>query len=361
VSTISAVILQRIRNRRTIGPSALICVLIILLFTVATVSIGRGAVPISPTNVLRILASRLTGLHVTGIDAQEGAVLWTIRLPRVVLAITIGAALGISGASLQGIFRNPLADPGLIGVSSGAALGAVISIVWGVSFAGIWTTPLVAFGAAIVMSGAVFAISNRHGRVDVVSLILSGLAMNALAGAAIGFATSVATASQLRDITFWQLGSVGGASWTLVAASFPFIVLALVVLPTMARRLDILALGEREARHLGVSVFSTQIIVIGFAALAAAASVAVAGVLGFVGLVVPHLIRLINGPSHRVLLPASAIAGAAVLTAADLVARTAAAPREIPLGVMTALLGAPLFLWLIRSTRHRLGGLGGMG
>ncbi len=344
------------KRRSAVRTPALISALTILLIAAFLLGVGRGAVPISLGEIFRIL-SRRAGLAIgESVDTQKSAVLWSIRLPRVVLAMTVGAALGVSGAALQGVFRNPLADPGLIGVSSGAAFGAVVTIVAGFSFLGIWTIPVMAFISALITSLLVFRVAHRNGRVEVVTLVLCGIAINALIGGGIGLLTSVASETELRDITFWQLGSVGGATWSLVWACLPFVIAAIVVLPTMADRLDLMALGEREAKHLGVSVERTRLIVIILAAMAVAASVAVAGILGFVGLIVPHLIRLINGPKHRVLLPASALGGAAVLVVADLVARTVAVPREVPLGVMTALIGAPLFLWLIRTSRQEAGG-----
>lgn len=319
--------------------------------------VGRGAVPIGPVEVFGILAKRLTG-HDLGIafDERKELVLWTIRLPRVILSLGIGAALGLSGAALQGVFRNPLADPALIGVSAGAAMGAVGSIVLGFTALGIWSTPTAAFIGAIITTGLVFRAAYKNGRVEVITLVLCGVGVNALAFSGVGLLTSIATDAQLRNVSFWQLGSVGGASWEFVGAVAPMIGIALVLLPTYAKRLDLFVLGEREARHLGVKVERTRLEVIVLAAMSSGAAVAVAGILGFVGLVVPHVIRLLHGPSHRTLLPASALGGAAVLTFADLIARTAVVPREIPLGVMTSIIGAPVFLFLLRRTRQSQGG-----
>jgi iron complex transport system permease protein len=349
---------QTLRQARTgrMQRTTIFSVLIVLVVSSCVLGIGRGALSISPSEILSILARRLGFAIGPQPDEQKEAVLWSIRLPRVTLSLLVGAALGISGAALQGVFRNPLADPGLIGVSSGAALGAVAAIVSGLSVFGLWTLPIAAFSGALLVSLLVFKFAHRNGRVEVVTLVLCGVAVNALAGAGIGLLTSIANDAELRDISFWQLGSVGGASWPFVAACAPFVLLAVVFLPVKARQLDLLVLGEREAKHLGVNIDRVRLVVIGLAALATGASVAVAGILGFVGLVVPHLIRLIAGPSHRTLLPASALGGAGVLTFADLFARTAAAPRELPLGVMTALIGAPMFLWLIRTSREQFGG-----
>ncbi len=335
----------------------LLSALTVLLIAAFVLGLGRGAVPISPLDVLAILTKRLSGRNFgVGFTEQQDAVLWTIRLPRVLLALGVGAALGLSGAALQGVFRNPLADPGLIGVSSGAAVGAVGSIVLGFHALGLWSVPTAAFLGALTAAAVVFRAAHRDGRVEVVTLVLCGVGVNALCGAAIGLLTSIADDDKLRNVSFWQLGSVGGATWELVRALLPFVVLALLALPRLADELDLFVLGEREARHLGVRVERTRLFVIVIASLAAGAAVAVAGILGFVGLIVPHLIRLINGPGHRVLLPASALGGAAVLTLADLAARTVTVPREVPLGVMTALLGAPVFLVLLRRTRQTSGG-----
>ena len=321
------------------------------------VGVGWGAVAIGPDEVLRVLAKRLFAWRIGGdVELQKDAVLWTIRLPRVLLSLSVGSALGVSGAALQGVFRNPLADPGLIGVSSGAALGAVAAIVGGFSAFGLWSVPFAAFLGSILATLLVFSMAHRNGRVEVVTLVLCGVAINALSGAGIGLLTSIANDRQLREVSFWQLGSVGGATWETIRAIVPFVLIALLILPRLARRLDLLVLGEREARHLGVNVERTRLTVIVLCGLACGAAVAVAGILSFVGLIVAHLIRLVNGPGHRVLLPASALGGAAMLTFADLIARTAVVPREIPLGVMTAMLGAPIFLFLIRRSQREYGG-----
>ena len=338
---------------------ALVIALGILTIFSFVLGLGRGAVSISPVQVFSILLNRLFGVGQTfgsGFSEQQSAVLFSIRLPRVLLSLGVGAALGLSGAALQGVFRNPLADPGLIGVSSGAAVGAVGSIVLGFTTFGLWSVPVAAFIGALIASAVVFRSAYKNGRVEVVTLVLCGVGVNALCGAAIGMLLSIADDDQLRNASFWQLGSVGGATWDAVKAMAPFVCLAIVALPRLAAQLDLFVLGEREARHLGVRVERTRLIVIGVSALAAGAAVAVAGILGFVGLIVPHLIRLVNGPGHRVLLPASALGGASVLTLADLAARTVVIPREVPLGVMTALIGAPLFLVLLRRTRQSQGG-----
>jgi iron complex transport system permease protein len=332
--------------------------LAVLLPLVAVANVGLGAVGIAPAQVVAILAGRV-GIDLgIGYSDQQEAVLWAIRLPRVALGVLVGAGLGLAGAALQGVFRNPLAEPGLIGVSSGAAVGAAAVIVLGVAPLGVMTVPLAAFAGGLAASAAVYACARYQGRTEVVTLLLCGIAVNVVAGAAIGLLTVVADDAELRGIVFWTLGSVGGATWPVVAATAPLVLAAVLVLPRLAAALDLLALGEREAGHLGVATERVRLAVVALAALATGAAVAAAGVVGFVGLVVPHAVRLLAGPGHRVLLPASALGGAAALLAADLVARTVAVPAEIPLGTVTALVGGPFFLALVVRTRRRHGGWG---
>lgn len=327
--------------------TALIPVLAVMLATLCTVSAGIGAVPVPFDEVVGAVFGG-TGPH--------DAVLWQIRFPRVVLSMLIGASLGVAGAAMQGVFGNPLAEPGVIGVSSGAAVGAVGTIVLGVSAFGEWSVTVAAFAGGLIATFVVYLLSRSGGRTEVVTLVLTGIAINAIAGALVGLLTFLADDAQLRSISFWSLGSIGGATWPVVAGVLPFTLAGLALIPFFARALDVLALGERGARHLGVDTERVRLGVITLAALLTGAAVAAAGVIGFVGLVVPHLIRLVAGPGHRMLLPASALTGAFVLLAADLVARTVAVPAELPIGVLTALLGGPFFLWLLRRTRSRQGG-----
>ncbi|HEY8340167.1 MAG TPA: iron ABC transporter permease [Egibacteraceae bacterium] len=328
----------------------------VLLVIVCVAAAGIGAYAVPAEQVVGSLADRL-GLAMGSLpDAMGQTVLWEVRFPRVVLGVLVGASLGCAGALMQGAFGNPLAEPGVIGVSSGAAVGAVAVISLGVSSFGGWTVTLAAFCGGLLTTLVVYGLARAGGRTEVVTLVLTGIAVNALAGALIGLLMFFSSDAELRSITFWNLGSLGSATWLAVAAVLPCAVIGLGAAPAFARGLDLLALGERAAAHLGVSIERLRLGLVVVVALLTASAVAVAGIISFVGLVVPHIVRMVAGPGHRVLLPASALGGAVVLVAADLVARTVAAPAEVPLGVLTALLGGPFFFWLLRRTRARQGG-----
>lgn len=346
------------RGTRTRARLLLFPALVVLLVIALLLNAGLGAVRIAPQQSAAILLDHL-GIHLgVAYTAQQDAVLWAIRLPRLLLAALVGGALGLAGAVMQGVFRNPLADPGLIGVSSGAALGAVATILLGVTILGPATLPAAAFIGGLLASFAVYACARHQGRIEVVTLVLTGIAINAIAGAAIGIGTFLADDAQLRSIVFWSLGSLGGATWTAVLAVLPPIALGVLLLPWWGRQLNLLVLGEREAHHLGLETERSRFLLVGLSALITGAAVSMAGIIGFIGLVIPHIIRLIAGPDHRVLLPASVLGGAILLLATDLIARTVVIPRELPVGVVTAMLGGPFFLWLVFRTRAAHGGWG---
>lgn len=342
-------------HRRRSATWLLTAGLVAALLVLVPVAAGIGAYPVPIGDVLASVQHKV-GLGGTELDRVAESVLWNVRFPRIVLALLIGASLGCAGALMQGVFGNPLAEPGVIGISSGAAVGAVASIALGLNFLGTWTVSVFAFVAGLATVLLVYAMSREGGRTEVVTLILTGIALNAFAGAVIGLFLFYADAAAIQQITFWQLGSLAQATWPKVLAVLPCAVIGLVVAPLYSRRLDLLALGERPARHLGVDVERMRIALIVVIALLTAAAVSVAGIISFVGLVVPHLLRMSAGPGHRFLIPGSALLGAVVLLAADLAARTVASPAELPLGVLTALLGSPFFFWLLRRTRRRQGG-----
>ena len=326
------------------------------------VAVGWGAVSISPGQLISILAGTL-GLDLPWSYGQrEETVLMAIRLPRAVLGVIVGAALAVCGAALQGLFRNPLADPGLIGVSSGAALGAGGIIVLGAALPvgltaslGPLMLPLAAFGAGLATMLLVHRIATRDGRTEIATLLLAGVAVNAIAGAGLGLLIFVSGDQELRDLNFWLLGSLGGVTWRSLLPALPFIVLPALALPMLARHLDALLLGEEEALHLGFDVERTKRLIVVLVALPVGASVALTGVIGFVGLVVPHLVRMLLGPGHRLLLPASMLVGAVLLLSADLVARTIVLPAELPIGILTSCIGGPFFLWMLLRRRALAG------
>lgn len=299
---------------------------------------------------LGAVAIPLPSLLAGALSQQESDILFAIRLPRLVLACLVGAALAVSGAAMQGLFRNPLADPGLIGIASGAALAVALVIVLVgpmVGTIGLYGLSLAAFGGSLATSFVIAWFAQRTGVFSVAYLLLAGIAVNALAVAGTGFLIFLSDEQQLRTLTFWTLGSLGGALWPAVLVAASLIAPTALLMLRDARALNILLLGEEDARYLGVDSRRLQRRLIACTALAVGAAVAVSGIIGFVGLVVPHLVRLTIGPDHRLLMPASLFLGAVLLLAADTIARTAAAPAEIPVGILTSLLGGPFFLWLL--------------
>jgi iron complex transport system permease protein len=347
-----------IRGRLAGDRSALGHLVIITLVLLLALSVFLSIV-IGPTGVgLPDLITYLSGQAET-LDRQNLIILEAVRLPRTAMGLLIGTALGVSGAMMQGLFRNPLADPGIVGVSSGAALAAVLAIVLGptllsplAALFGNLFLPLMAFLGGLGNTLLLYAIATRDGRTSTTALVLSGIAIAALTGAATGLLIFMADDRALRDITFWSLGSLSGANGTKILSILPFVSFVLLIIPFVARGLDALILGD-AAFHMGVPVQRLKRFTILAVAAACGATVAAAGSIGFVGIVVPHLLRLAIGPSHRFLLPASALGGAALLLLADTAARTIAAPAELPIGIITALLGAPVFLMLLLGRNGR--------
>ena len=329
--------------------------LLVLSFVIGS---ARGAYAISPLQLWQVLLDMLGG---SAQPSPEHLVFMNIRLPRLLLGVAAGAALGMSGALMQGLFRNPLADPGLIGVSSGAALAAGMTIVLGSMWfpemprtLGSWTLVLMAFLGSLFVTVLVYALSQQDGTTRVGIMLLAGVAVNALAGAGLGYLTFLATDEQLRNIQFWLLGSLGGARWSAVALVFSIVLAALGAGLTLARPLNAIALGETQAALLGVPVERVKRFAVLVTALAVGAVTATTGIIGFIGLVAPHCVRLVAGPNHRIVLPGSALLGAALVLAADSVARTMVKPAELPLGVLTAFVGVPFFLLLLRHFKNRL-------
>jgi heme transport system permease protein len=331
------------------------------VFIAAAFSLSVGAMKIPVQDVLLILAKKTGMFPNKPVDEQYANVLIIVRMPRVMMGLLIGAALGISGAAIQGIFRNPLAEPGLIGISSGASLFAVLIIAAEVSLlAGLSNLLgyyLLAFGSFLgagLAAFVVYQISRSDGRPNVATMLLAGIAINALAGALTGLVTYMANDQQLRNITFWLLGSLGGATWQIVLCLLPFVIIPILFLPMMGKTLNAFALGETQAQQLGLPVGRVKRGVVILATMAVGASVAVSGIISFVGLLVPHMVRLIFGVDNRRVLPASALMGAMILTLADLIARRLVAPIELPIGVITALLGTPVFLYILIKDKKKI-------
>lgn len=335
-----------------------ILIAILIMVALAAAAIGAAGIPLA-----RIPAALgLTGHADAALFARDSLVLWSVRLPRIAIAIIIGALLAASGAIMQGLFRNPLADPALVGVSSGGALAAASVIILGDRLAAshaialpFAALPAAAFVGSLVTTWILQRIATRGQTTSIAVFLLGGLAIAALANAGIGLLVFIADDRQLRDVTFWMLGSLGGATWDKVAVIAPVLAALLAVIPFIGRGLDLLTLGEAEAYHMGIEVERLKRTSVILISAMTGAAVAFAGVVGFVGIVVPHLLRLAIGPGHARLLPASACLGAILLLAADTAARTLAAPAEVPIGILTAIVGAPFFLALLLRQRGLTG------
>lgn len=344
-------VLSPVRRR---GATVLIWAAVGLLIAVIA-SFAVGPLRLPPMEVLQAIGVKLGLADPASVSTRDLAVVWQLRIPRALLGAMVGAALAMAGASLQGLFGNPLADPGIVGVTQGAALGAVSAIVLGAGAFGAWTLPLAAFAGAGGAITLTYLLARPGQGSGTSTLLLVGIAIAAFCSAMIGFLTYIASESELQSLVFWQMGSLAQADWMDVIAVAPVFVLGTIALLRLATPLDMLALGERQAQHLGLDVKRTRLKLIAFSALLVGAAVAFAGSIGFVGLVVPHVVRLLVGPGHRWLLPVSAVAGALLIVVADTAARTLDPPSEIPLGLFSAALGAPFFLWLVMRQRHRSG------
>jgi len=324
---------------------------LVLLAAAVVLSASIGAVTVSPAVVAQVIVNHVPGLNSTyPVPEAIDRIVWQIHIPRMLLGALVGMCLAMAGAALQGLLLNPLADPYIIGVSSGAAVGAGIAILLGLSgaFMG-FGVPMLAFVSALIAVAAVYFLARRGGSVSVLSFILAGVVVGSFMWAVLTFVMTVASQS-LETIVFWTMGSLAGSDpWSRVLVLAPFAILGFIGLYAFARDLNIFALGEESARYLGLEVESVKRIVILLAALTTAAAVSASGTIGFIGLMVPHITRRVVGPDHRILIPCSALLGAVLMIAADAIARTVMQPTEIPVGVITALLGAPFFLYLLRK------------
>ncbi len=341
-----------VRVRSVILSSALVAILIASIM----VSAVMGQLSISVTEVVGTVLTWV-GISTAWAPADPivVATLEVVRFPRIVMALAVGAALAVAGALMQAVFGNPLAEPGVVGVSAGAALGASTAIVFGIA-AGGGGVALLAFLGGLGATLLVYAVARAGGRTEVVTLLLTGIAINAFAQAGLAFVLFVADTASREQIVFWQLGSLAGSLWSEVTIVLPVLILGTVVAVLLASKLDLLSLGERNARHLGVDVEQLRIISIVLVALLTGVAVAFAGIIAFVGLVVPHIIRMALGPAHRGLLVASAVGGGALLAIADLLTRTVVSGADLPIGMLTALVGGPFVFGLLYQQRRRSGG-----
>jgi iron complex transport system permease protein len=342
----------RLPARTVLGAGMLLLVLAFLAGS------ATGAYAISPSQWAGVLGDVWRG---AADPSPAHLVFVNIRLPRLILGVVAGAGLGMAGALMQGLFRNPLADPGLIGISSGAALATGVTIVLGAWLfpslprtLGSWTLVSTAFGGGFLVTLLIYGLSQSEGGTRMALMLLAGVAINALAGAGLGFLSVVATDEQLRSLQFWLLGSLGGARWSAVLLVGAVVVAAMAAGMTLAVSLNAIALGEAQATLLGVDVERVKQRAVVVTAVAVGAVTATTGIIGFIGLIAPHWVRMLAGPDHRVVLPGSALLGAVLVLVADAFARTVMAPAELPLGVLTAFIGAPLFLLMLRHFRGRV-------
>lgn len=343
------------RRRFRLAPTVTLLAAASIVVCLASMSLGAAHIP--PGRILEIVGAGVFG-GTRSVASPDATILLGIRAPRTLLGYVVGGALALSGALLQALFRNPLADPGLIGVSGGAALAAAGAILAGdhllapASPLASALTPCAAFFGGLATTSVLYILSTRLGRTSVATMLLAGVGVAALTTSVTGLMLYLSDDRQLRDITFWSLGSLGGATWGKLAVAAALAAPVFIAVPFLARGLNALALGEAEAFCLGVPAQRLKRVVIGLVSLAVGVSVALAGPIGFVGIIVPHLLRLTVGPDHRLVLPGSILLGGVLLVLADILARTLAAPAEIPIGIFTALMGAPFFLWLLSKRPH---------
>lgn len=331
-----------------------------LLVCSITISIVMGSTSIEPGVVMRVLLSHVLPsgwVDVSAVGEPQQAVIWLLRTPRVLVAALVGAALAVAGAQMQGLFKNPLASPDIVGTSAGGAFGAVLAVATGLAAHSLFYLPAFSFVGALVALFAVYVISTRRGRTPIATLLLAGVALSALIGAATSFIITMTWVRYevAQEILFWLLGGLDNRTWSHFLLAVPCVVVGTVVSMAYTRDLDLLLTGDETANSLGVEVEQVKRVVLTSAALLTGTAVAVSGVVGFVGLIVPHMVRLIIGPAHRRLIPASALTGATFLVLADLLARTLHRPEEIRLGIITAAFGAPFFLYLLLKHRREIG------
>lgn len=333
------------RHRLRVGTFVALIVLLVGSVLLST-ALGQYYLPLP--DLLSILTS--------GPRAETdiaASVVWDIRLPRIFLGFLVGAALGVAGCLMQAVFANPLAEPSIVGVTSGAGVGAALVIVFEVSFLGTFTVPAAAFLTSLIVTAIIYRLAHNRGKVAVVNLILTGIAVNAVCGALISFMVYLAPTTSREQIIFWQMGSLNGSQWKHVWVVLPIVIVGFAIASRLGAQLDVLALGEKAAGHTGINVAVLRMVAIIASAVLTAAAVSFAGLIGFVGLIVPHVLRTIVGPENKILLPASALAGALLIALADVAARTLIPFADLPIGIFTALVGGPTFFILLRRMMRK--------
>ncbi len=328
--------------------------LLICFSCVFCLSLALGQIDIPLSHTLNIIGwqLQLPFFEETGFTAEEKAILWHIRMPRTLVGLMTGAALAVAGSVMQGVFGNPLADPGIVGVSSGAATGAVLAIALGIGYTNLFYMPFFAFAGAVCAVGITLMLAMRNGKVPVMTLLLAGVAVSMILGAFTSGILTFINEQKLQQYLFWMVGGLDYRRWEHVYLAFWPIVTGISILVLLSRHLNVLALGEIEAKAVGMRVVPFRIALLLIASMTTASAVCVSGNIGFVGLVVPHIMRIFVGPDHRILLPVSVLAGGTFLVFCDTLGRLIISPAEIRVGIMTAILGAPYFLYLLRRMRE---------
>ncbi len=347
---------QNLRKTAKMKTATLMTALTAMLTVCTVMAVVSGAAAIPVGSALRILFSPGSAGGGDFYNASDFAmwqgIIWQLRLPRIIQAALVGASLAVAGTVFQGLFRNPMADPYVLGISSGAALGAVTAMLMGGMFtvAGFSAVPLFAFAGGAATIVGVYTLARIGKTVPVMTLLLTGIAAGAFLSAFVSLLTYFA-GEKLDQVVFWMMGGMGSAGWGRIAAMLPYVLAGYAGITVYAKELDVLLLGEETAHHLGVNTEKIKKILLMAASLLVAAAVSTSGIIGFVGLIVPHFIRIVMGPGHKTLLPASALLGASLLIAADTLARTVIAPAELPVGIITAMVGAPIFVILLKKRR----------
>lgn len=350
---------ERAGSRRALArpfrlkPAAVVAALVVALVISVTAGTAVGVVQLPFLETMWVIVVKTLRLPVE-LDPSQSAIIWNVRLPRVLIGGLVGFALAASGAAMQGLFRNPLAEPGIAGVSAGGSMGAVIAIFLGLQQAHPWAVPVGAFGGALLASWLAYVMATQRGRTDTMTLLLAGVALSSLFGAVISLLYHFVEDGVLRQIVYWLMGNLSGKRWEHLSAASPFVLVGVAGLLLLSPELNILSGGEDDARSLGVSVERLKRRVLTCAALAAGAAISITGMIGFVGLIVPHALRLLIGPDHRWLVPTSGLAGASFLILCDLVARVSFSPIELRTGIVTAFVGVPFFLYLLFKQRETM-------